>query len=62
MQHERTKDKRFLDAYQYAIDLNGVLHSVLRARAVSGMFIFNSINNFHNLETCGSDICVLSIS
>jgi len=35
MQHERTKDKRFLDAYQYAIELNNVLYNVLRARAVN---------------------------
>lgn len=30
--------RRFLDSYQYAIDLNNVLHNVLRSRAVSSMF------------------------
>ncbi|CAF3836752.1 unnamed protein product [Rotaria sp. Silwood1] len=33
MQHEKSKDKRFIDAYQYATDLNQVLHCVLRTRA-----------------------------
>jgi hypothetical protein len=27
--------RRFLDAYQYAIELNNVLYNVLRARAVN---------------------------
>ncbi|UJR13605.1 hypothetical protein I4U23_000618 [Adineta vaga] len=52
MQHERTKDKRFLDAYQYAIDLNNVLYNILRARAKLADRIFlyyQSHNQFGRL-------------
>jgi len=47
MQHERTKDKRFLDAFQYANDLNNVLQNFLRARArlADRTFIFYQSHN-----------------
>ena len=36
--------RRFLDAYQYAIDLNHALHGVLRARAVSSLSVSSRID------------------